>query len=338
VPLDGSRIAEQALLVALRLADVFTTQLILLRATVHDNEDASGAREYIQRISTQVPAALRNGEVTTRVVTAEPAAAILAAAREFDVDGIIMSTRGNAGLARAVLGSTATSTLERAKVPLIVLGPHAVHEAATAQIHIRAPVRTVDGDLAGEVHRVVIDLDQRAIVSVVVLGRGPLARDVLVPVDLIADLAEDQLTLRMTRDELDQLPDFAYNEYVTPPPTWTLLVPRIIGPAWLSAAQRKRISPHQQDITPGSHVLAVDGDIGPVDRVEVDRSGQIEGFWVRGNGLFPTDMRIPIEWIQETDVQGNLRLDATRADIETYLGHENRVRLRGLPPAASLRT
>jgi nucleotide-binding universal stress UspA family protein len=33
VPLDGSRLSEQALPVALRLADVFTTRLILLRAT-----------------------------------------------------------------------------------------------------------------------------------------------------------------------------------------------------------------------------------------------------------------------------------------------------------------
>jgi PRC-barrel domain len=247
------------------------------------------------------------------------------------VDGIVMSTRGHAGLARAILGSTATATLERATMPLIVLGPHALRAATTAQIHIRAPVRTLDDELVGEVHRVVIDLEQRAIVSVVVLGRGPLARDVLVPVDVIEALDEDQLILRLTRDELDELPGFTYTEYVTPPPTWTSLVPRIIRPAWLAVSERKRLGAHQQDITPGSRVLGVDGDLGPVDRVEVDRTGQIEAFWVRGDGLFATDMRIPIEWIQQTDVQGNLRIDATKADIETHLGHESRVRL-GPPP------
>jgi nucleotide-binding universal stress UspA family protein len=331
VPLDGSRIAEQALPVALRLADVFTTRLILFRATSHEQEDASGAREYMRRISAQVESVLARGEVIARVVTAEPATAILAAARDFEVDGIVMSTRGHAGLARAVLGSTATATLERATVPLIVLGPHALHEATTAQIRIRAPVRTLDDELVGEVHRVVIDLAQRAVVSVVVLGHGPLARDVLVPVDFIEALDEDQLILRLTRDQLDELPGFAYNEYVTPPPTWTLLVPRIIGPTWLAVSERKRLGPHQQDITPGSHVLALDGDLGPVDRMEVDPTGQLEAFWVRGHGLFATDMRVPVEWIQETDVQGNLRIDATKADIETYLGHDSRVRL-GEPP------
>ena len=326
VPLDGSRLAEQALLVALRLADVFTTHLILLRATERDQEDAYGAHEYTRRISAQLESALSAGDVTARVATAEPATAILAAARDLDVDGIVMSTRGNSGLGRALLGSAATATIEHGNVPLIVLGPHALHEATTAQIHIRARVRTLDDELVGEVHRVVIDLDQRAIVSVVVLGRGPLARDVLVPVEFIETVDKDQLMLRLTREELDRLPDFAYNEYVTPPPTWTLLVPRIIGPAWLSVSERKRMSARQQDITPGSHVVAVDGDIGPVDRVEFDRNGQLEAFWVRANRLFATDMRIPVEWIQETDVQGNLRIDASKADIETYLGHESRIR------------
>jgi hypothetical protein len=271
-------------------------------------------------------------EVTARVVNADPPRAILDAAKDFDVDGIVMSTRGHAGLARAVHGSTVTSTLEHANVPLIVLGPHALHETSSVQIYLRGPVRTLDNELVGEVHRVVIDLDQRAIVSVAVLGRGPLVRDVLVPVDFIETLDRDQVVLRLVREELDQLPEFAYNEFVTPPPTWTLLVPRIVGPTWLAATQRKRIGPHQQDITPGSHVLAVDGDIGPVDRVEVDRTGQLEAFWVRANGLFATDMRIPVEWIQETDIHGNLRIDATRADIETYLGHESRIRLHGPPP------
>ncbi len=327
VPLDGSHLAEQVLPVVLRLADVFTTDLLLLRATPNGEEDAYGAREYIRRLAPQVESVVRGGKVTTQVVTGDPVTAILDAARDFDADAIVISTRGTTGLSRAVLGSTATATLERANVPLIVLGPHALRQATTGTIRIHAPVRTLDGELVGEVHRVVIDLQQRAIVSVVVLGRGPLARDVLVPIDFIETLNHDVAMLRLTTDELDQLPDFAYNEFVTPPPTWTLLVPRIIGPTWLSATERKRMSPHQQDITPGSRVLAVDGDIGPVDRVDIDQAGQLDAFWVRATGPFATDMRIPVEWIHETDTQGNLRIDATKADIETYLGHESRVRL-----------
>jgi len=326
VPLDGSQVAEQALLVALRLADMFTTHLILVRAIPEDDPGAYGAREYARRIGARVESALDGGEVTTRIVNGAPTTAILTTARDFDVHAIVMSTRGHSGLERAVLGSTATATLELAAVPLILLGPHALLEPGTAQIHVGAPVRTLDNEVVGKMHRVVVDLEQRAIVSVVVLGHGPLARDVLVPVDLIEKLDKDELELRITRDGLDQLPDFTYNEFVTPPPTWTLLIPRIIGPAWLPAFERKRMGPRQQDITPGSRVLAVDGDIGPVDRVDIDRTGQLDAFWVRADGIFATDMRIPVEWVHETDAQGNLLVDATRADIETYLGHESWVR------------
>jgi nucleotide-binding universal stress UspA family protein len=100
-PLDGSRLAEQALPVALRLADVFTTRLILLRATPREEQDAHGAREYMRRVSKQVESVLARGEVIARVVSADPATAILAAARDFDVDSIVMSTRGHTRVARA---------------------------------------------------------------------------------------------------------------------------------------------------------------------------------------------------------------------------------------------
>jgi len=212
-------------------------------------------------------------------------------------------------------------------MPLIMLGPRALLAAATTQIHIGARVLTVEQDLVGSVHRIVVDLEQRAIVSVVMVGQGPLARDVLLPVDLVETAHADEVYLRITRDELDRLPDFSYNEFVTPPPTWTLLVPRIIGPTWLPSSQRKRMGPCQQDITRGSRVLAVDGDVGTIDRIEVDRSGQLDAFWVRANGIFGSDMRIPVEWVKYADVQGNLQVDATRADIESYLGHESRARL-----------
>jgi nucleotide-binding universal stress UspA family protein len=134
VPLDGSRLAEQAVPVALRLVDTFGGLLILLRATRHDENDINDADKYLHCIRAQLKVVLAEGEIITQVTSEEPAEAILAAARHFDVDGIVMSTRGRAGLARAVSGSTATTTLERANVPLILVGPGALHEATTAQI------------------------------------------------------------------------------------------------------------------------------------------------------------------------------------------------------------
>jgi nucleotide-binding universal stress UspA family protein len=325
VPLDGSALAEHALLPAARLAEAMPTELILLRVAPDDD---TAAREYLARVATRVEAILDGRPVTPQVVAGHPTQAILEAAVEREVDVIAMATRGHSGIARAVLGSTATAILEQSATPLLVLGPHALLEpAATAQIRMRAPVRTLDKQLVGEVHRVVVDLEQHAVTSVVVLGRGPLARDVLVPLEFIDHVENGEVGLRLTSEALDELPDFAYNEFVTPPPTWTSFVPRLEGPALVPVSQRKRIGPGQQDLTPGTRVQALDGDIGPVDRVEFDRMGVLEAVWVRADGVFPTDMRIPAEWVHRGPDQDSIQVNARRADIEAYLGHESRSRL-----------
>ena len=146
---------------------------------------------------------------------------------------------------------------------------------------------------------------------------------------IIESVDDGAIRLRLRRAELDQLPDFAWHDFLTPPPTWTSFVPGLDGPALVPASQRKRIGPGEQDITPGTRVLAQDGPIGVVDRVEVDRFGQLQAFWVQSNGIFAADMRIPAEWVQRTgDDASSLRVAASRADIEAYIGYESRVRLR----------
>jgi nucleotide-binding universal stress UspA family protein len=325
VPLDGSALAEHALLPAARLAEAIpTAELILLRVARGDD---TAARDYLARVATQVETIFDGRLVTPRVAGGNPTQAILDAAVEGKVDVIAMATRGHSGNARAVLGSTATAMLEQSTTPLLVLGPHALLEPTTGQIRLRARVRAADNQVVGEVHRVVVDLEQHAVVSVVVLGRGPLARDVLVPLEFIDHMEDGELELRLTSEALDQLPDFAYNEFVTPPPTWTSFVPQLEGPALVPVSQRKRIGPAQQELTPGTRVQALDGDIGPVDRVEFDGMGVLEAVWVRAAGVFPTDMRIPAEWVHRGPDQDSIQVNARRADIETYLGHESRSRL-----------
>ena len=85
---------------------------------------------------------------------------------------------------------------------------------------------------------------------------------------------------------------------MTAPPTWTAfaLAP---GEPWLvPASERKRLGPAQQDITPGTPLEALDGAIGAVDRVELDpTTGRLAALWVRADGIFAHDMRIPAEWL-----------------------------------------
>src|SRR5579871_2634952 len=73
VPLDGSPLAEQALPVALRLADTFGGLVILMRATRHAENDADDADAYLHCVKAQLKSVLAEGEVITHVASEEPA-------------------------------------------------------------------------------------------------------------------------------------------------------------------------------------------------------------------------------------------------------------------------
>jgi sporulation protein YlmC with PRC-barrel domain len=186
------------------------------------------------------------------------------------------------------------------------------------KIDIGARVRTRDGKSVGEVHRVVVDLDDKAVVSLVVLAGRLLSRDVLVPIDFVERATPDEVTLRLTADELDQLPNFEWNEILAPPPVWTLAPIYPDGTAYVPIRQRKRLGRTQVDLTPGTRVWATDGEIGRVDEVELDEFGELDAFWVRAGGVFAYDVRIPVEWIARADEAG-IYLHGSRADIEAQL-------------------
>ena len=84
------------------------------------------------------------------------------------------------------------------------------------EIELGARVVTADGAEVGQVHRVVVDLEQQAVTAIVVLKGRLLPRDVLVPLDFVDRAEANSITLRLRRHELDHLPDFASNAFFTP--------------------------------------------------------------------------------------------------------------------------
>jgi uncharacterized protein YrrD len=192
------------------------------------------------------------------------------------------------------------------------------------KIEIGAPVRTRDGKHVGEVHRVLIDLDDDSVTGIVLLKGRLLSRDILVPIDFIDRVEGDEVVLALDEAELDRLPDFAYNEILAPPPAWTLAGPYPDGSVFVPIQQRKRLGQHHIDITPGTRVLARDGEIGRVEEIELDPiTAELDAFWVRGGGIFAHDMRIPAEWVERAD-ESAVYVAATKVDIETGLGPQSR--------------
>ena len=131
VPLDGSALAETALVRAVELAQLSGSRLILLRAAqAHamlgvDPTDAQvrvvrEAEEYLHRIAERV-----RTQGVTRLdpsVWYGPAAyAIVEAARLHKADLIVMTTHGRSGLGRLILGSVAESVLRGTTTPIFLV-------------------------------------------------------------------------------------------------------------------------------------------------------------------------------------------------------------------------
>jgi nucleotide-binding universal stress UspA family protein len=140
VPLDGSALANQALVHARMLAAGLRAELILFRAVeeVHTT--------VVRRHSTQLAAELdietqpvllkQAGKDLQKVIEllelrelkpqvvvemGEPAEAIVNYARANPVDLIVMSTHGRSGLARLVYGSVAEKVLHLAPCPVLLV-------------------------------------------------------------------------------------------------------------------------------------------------------------------------------------------------------------------------
>jgi nucleotide-binding universal stress UspA family protein len=146
VPLDGSVLSEDALQLLADLDARLRAELLLLRVVEPvppqvTHQAAMAARSYYQdalgearRYLDRVAHRLRSQAipVSVRTLIGPPAPAIAATAREQEIDLIAMATHGRGGMARLVMGSVATGTLQRAGLPVLVVRPPALARPAQA--------------------------------------------------------------------------------------------------------------------------------------------------------------------------------------------------------------
>ncbi len=141
VPLDGSARAEQAISVAARIARVSGGSIVLLQVSTAGidyawmamespmmmqetlDADCDRATEYLASMARSHT--LKGIKTTTVVLQGAPAEAILAEAHVQMVDLIVISSHGNTGLKRWVLGSVAQKVARYSPAPVLVLHEHA---------------------------------------------------------------------------------------------------------------------------------------------------------------------------------------------------------------------
>ncbi|HUG56046.1 MAG TPA: universal stress protein [Candidatus Limnocylindrales bacterium] len=144
VPLDGSELAARALPYAESLARALHARLVLVRVTPSLEhvvartaatdpsggavfvdmtplweKDRAEARAYLEAAAAELRG--RGIDADARHAEGDAAAEIQRLARELPADLVVMSTRGQGGLKRLVLGSVADAVVRGAVAPVLLL-------------------------------------------------------------------------------------------------------------------------------------------------------------------------------------------------------------------------
>jgi nucleotide-binding universal stress UspA family protein len=125
VPLDGSSLALRSLEYLIQLPQAVTLEYILVE--VVPSADLRGAAE--DRLRTTATWLRSRGPQSVEEVVLEsndPGRAIVDAVREVLPEIIAMSSRGNGGLGRLMLGSVAEAVVHGSELPVLVLTPKAL--------------------------------------------------------------------------------------------------------------------------------------------------------------------------------------------------------------------
>jgi nucleotide-binding universal stress UspA family protein len=132
VPLDGSRLAEEALGAAIGFARAGATLILVRAAEAHGTPFADAVEAQVAAIReaelylASVADRLRRvgvKDVEASVWYGSPVEGIVDAARFRKADLIVMSTHGHSGLGRLILGSVAESVLRATSTPILLLRP-----------------------------------------------------------------------------------------------------------------------------------------------------------------------------------------------------------------------
>ena len=146
VPLDGSMVAEGVIPFVLEIAGPLDMEVVLLRVVVPippsviegsrhvEVEDVEKRRLEAEEYLAPIVSELRTKgvRVKTQVRRGQPAAEILAGAREVHADVIAMTTHGRSGFGRLLFGSVAEAVLRHSEVPVFLMRQTEAQVAARA--------------------------------------------------------------------------------------------------------------------------------------------------------------------------------------------------------------
>lgn len=207
------------------------------------------------------------------------------------------------------------------------------------EFHFGADARGRDDEKLGYVRGVVLEPDTDQIASLIVEHAGFDERRVLVPIGAVESASHDGTDLALSRQQFDQMPNFAIDRNIAPPPTADNLededniapenVPDVppVGAAtgvesiaFTPIIQETENIPGDDDVIDAQTVVrATDGEIGSVADVLVDdQTNRITALALEKGFIFKHEVKLPIGWavsIQPEEIV--LNVDRARVEAES---------------------
>ena len=205
------------------------------------------------------------------------------------------------------------------------------------QFQKNANVLTASGRQIGSLERVVLHPETKVITDIVVRRGALLGREYrVVPIDLVAETSESQISLRAEAGELASFPLFEEQRIVAEAdehfsggssdlPPIVGGVPGV-GPALTSGSGEPFITKMEQNIPEGTVALkegarvlsSDDKHIGNVDRVLADPSMDRATHLVITQGLLVKEKKlIPMQWVMMLG-ENTVHLQVTEAEIKEF--------------------
>ena len=174
---------------------------------------------------------------------------------------------------------------------------------------VDADVQCTDGP-GGRSTYVVLNPVTRRLTHIVVKQDSFPRLERLVPVGMVAETTPDQIHLSCSKQELHSLEPFVETEFVSgefPHAAYELdeyrLWPYVLPEDNVVPVEHERVPPGELAVRRGSHVRAMDGDVGRVDEFLVDRETEhITHLVLREGHLWgQKDVLIPVSEIGQID-------------------------------------
>jgi sporulation protein YlmC with PRC-barrel domain len=183
------------------------------------------------------------------------------------------------------------------------------------RVDLDAKVVARDGEEIGSVDRAIVDPNTNEVTAIVISTGAVFGRDIVVAREELEQASEDgdSIRLRLTKDELEQLPDFTPEAFSPVPPTWVApagygfpssgyVWPVAVDPTdpmaapipvpEAIAADEMGLDEETDLVTVNKGAVVMDrhgDDVGVVDDVRFDaRTGELQGFVLRVGGTLRT--------------------------------------------------